>query len=210
MFPYLFTLKAEVAKLRGTTGLLGLTLSSQKKGKVRGFSASHSHSPVPPRFSPTGRRFPPSVFYLMSSFWHASAAQQNELLHPYGTEQPAPRPGLFCPQSRVTLVAWHQAVLLGATIPTQHSPTAVISTSNVGSASSGIAARLHYTWQACQRALEPLWLAPLCLFHGKPNFQVNTIAWQKRLCTPFHPKPFSIWCSFEQASVSATLWFRPP
>ncbi|EOB03795.1 hypothetical protein Anapl_00011 [Anas platyrhynchos] len=101
-----------------------------------------------------GRRFPPSVFYLMSSFWHASAAQQNELLHPYGTEQPAPRPGLFCPQSRVTLVAWHQAVLLGATIPTQHSPSAVISTSNVGSASSGIAAPLHYMWQACQRALE--------------------------------------------------------
>lgn len=158
-FPYLFTLKAEVAKLHGTTGLLGLTLSSQKKGKIRGFSASHSHSPLPPRFSPTGRRFPPSVFYLMSSFWHASGAQQNELLHPYGTEQPAPRPGLFCPQSRVTLVAWHQAVLLGATIPTKQSPSAVISTSNVGSMSSGIAARLHYAWQACQRALEPLWLA---------------------------------------------------
>lgn len=148
----------------------------------------------------------------MSSFWHASGAQQNELLHPYGTEQPAPRPGLFCPQSRVTLVAWHQAVLLRATIPTKHSPSAVISTSNVGSMSSGIAAvsithgrRAKGLWSHCglHRRAGPL-------FHGKPNFQVNTIAWQKRLCTPFHPKSYSIWCSFEQASVSAAVWFDHP
>lgn len=57
-------------------------------------------------------------FTPMPSFWHTGTVQQNELLHQYGTEQPAAHGDFltFCPESRVALVAWHKAMLLLARI----------------------------------------------------------------------------------------------
>lgn len=101
-----------------------LRLSGLQKRKVRSSLTTHNHSPVTLHFSPTGRRFPPSVFHLVPSFWRVGTTQQKELLHPYGTEQPA-LPGdflAFGPKSHVAQVAWHEATLLLARIPVSARP----------------------------------------------------------------------------------------
>ena len=94
-----------------------LTLSGLQKGRVRSFATTHNHGPVT-------LHFPPSVFHLMPSFWCVGTTWQNELLHPYGTEQPAPPRDFlaFGPESRVAQVAWHEAALLLARIPTPAQP----------------------------------------------------------------------------------------
>lgn len=55
----------------------------------------------------------------MPSLWHVGTTQQNELLHPYGTEQSAPPADFFAfaPKSDVSLVALHEDTLLLAQIP---------------------------------------------------------------------------------------------
>lgn len=101
-------------------------------------------STSPPQAGKSLRLF----FHLMPSFWHGGTTQQNELLQPDGTEQPAP-PGdflAFGPKSCVALVAWHEAAPLPAQmlVPVC-SPTAFISKGKVVSVSSSISSSISIT-----------------------------------------------------------------
>lgn len=146
-------------------------------------------------------------FTLCHHFWHIGTTQQNELLHPYGTEQPAAHGDFlaFGPESRVAPVAWHEAVLLLAQIPMTEWPCCFDFQRQ-----RGLCELRHRCLSPLHMESKPmaLRLPQLALKGGvysagnssllnlKRNFQLNNLSWSKKLHGPFHcslnPSPFSL------------------